>query len=446
MLYLITAQRGVLRRNRLLIGVAAVVLVAGIVGYVSATAGARRGHQAGQTTSRTVGGRVRAAARLTAVSPALGLRPGAFSPIAQGYSAAQAALPNLTPLQLAGQRVIYSYTGVNPPSGLISLIKNGEAAGVIFFGGNVGSTPPTAAQLAHFKVVVAKLQAAAASPSNPVHQPLLLMTDQEGGVVRRLPGAPVLSAKQIGRSAHPQAAATKAGAGAASNLRGFGLNVNLAPVLDVFRKPGNFIDQFGRSFSSNPAKVATLGTLYAKAEIAGHIGATVKHFPGLGAATRTQNTDLRPVTLKLPLASIRSVDELPYKSAIAAKVQLVMVSWAIYPALGATRPGGLSVKVVRGELRQRLGFAGVTITDAIGAGALKPFGATGNRVTMASRAGMDLMLCAAQNFREGDTAIHALATFFSAGSPATKAAFKAAVERVIALRATLPGTLGTLPS
>src|SRR5581483_11733984 len=105
--------------------------------------------------------------------------------------------------------------------------------------------------------VVKQLDQANASSQNPVRAyPLLLMTDQEGGVVRRLPGAPVLSEKQIGQSAHPATAATNAGTGAGKNLAGVGLDVNLAPVLDVYRTAGDFDDQFGRSYSKDPATVS----------------------------------------------------------------------------------------------------------------------------------------------------------------------------------------------
>jgi beta-N-acetylhexosaminidase len=366
---------------------------------------------------------------IMAVSAALGLRPGAVSPSAAGIPVAQALLPTLTPLQLAGQRVIYSYGGLTPPAGLLNLIRHGQVAGIIFFSENVGTE-------AHLASVVRELQQAAASPLNPVHLPLLLMTDQEGGTVRRLPGQPVLSAKQVGLSANPTAAATAAGAGAATNLRGVGLNVNLAPVLDVFRTPGNFIDQFGRSFSNNPATVATLGTLYARAEQSRMVAATVKHFPGLGAATTTQNTDLRPVTLPLSLSTIRTVDELPYVSAIAAGVKLVLVSWAIYPALDPVNPVGLSSKIVFGELRGRLGFGGVTITDALEAGALTSVGSTQLKATRAARAGMDLMLASSRNFLQGNTAATRLAFDF-VNHLLNAADFEAAAERVIALRATL---------
>src|SRR5258708_38889068 len=104
------------------------------------------------------------------------------------------------------------------------------------------------------------------------------------------------------------------------------------------------------------------------------VAATVKHFPGLGAATRTQNTDLRPVTLRLSLSTIRAVDELPHRSAIAAHVNLVLVSWAIYPALDARNPVGLSSALAQGELRSRPGFARATIAAAHRAGAPTPVG------------------------------------------------------------------------
>jgi beta-N-acetylhexosaminidase len=166
------------------------------------------------------------------------------------------------------------------------------------------------------------------------------------------------------------------------------------------------------------------------------VAATVKHFPGLGAAATAQNTDLRPVTLRLSLATIRTVDELPYISAIAAGVKLVLVSWAIYPALDARNPAGLSPTIVRGELRGRLGFAGVTITDALEAGALTSFGSNANRATLAARAGMDLLLASAGRVSEGISVTNALGANFESGL-LNAAAFEAAAERVIALRVTL---------
>jgi beta-N-acetylhexosaminidase len=346
------------------------------------------------------------------------------APITPTPQVSQAA--RLSPAQLAGQRVIFSYAGQRPPAALLSLIAHGEVAGVIFFSGNVAN----ADQLAG---VIRQLDAAAAAPTNPVHAPLLLMTDQEGGPVRRLPGAPFQSEKQIGQAANPAAAAKAAGAAAAANLRGIGLDLNLAPVLDVFRTPGDFDDQFGRSYSSDPRTVAALGADFITAQQAGGVAATAKHFPGLGAAGTKQDTDNEPVTLNVPAATLRAVDELPYPAAIAAGVKVIMLSWAVYPALDPGRPAGLSARIVGGELRGRLGFTGVTITDALEAKALTSYGAISHRALLAAQAGMDLVLCSAQSLTEGTECLSGLEGGYGSGA-LPKAGFEAAAARVIALR------------
>jgi beta-N-acetylhexosaminidase len=333
----------------------------------------------------------------------------------------------LSPRQLAGQRVIYSYAGLTPPASLLRQIKKGQAAGVIFYTDNISSK-------AQIKTVIQELQHAAAQ--SRVHQPLLMMTDQEGGEVRRLPGAPGRSEKQIGESSNPAGAARAAGRGAGLNLKSVEMNVNLAPVLDVYREPGDFIDQYGRSYSNNPQTVARLGSYFINAQQRTGVAATAKHFPGLGAAATDQDTDSEPVTLNVSKHKLRTVDELPYRSAIPARVKLVMVSWAIYPALDPKRPAGLSSTVVQRELRSRLGFKGVTITDALEAGALRPYGPTANRVVLAARAGMDLLLCASQSVSQGTAAVTALARALKSGE-LRRSAFIASVKRVTALRSGL---------
>jgi beta-N-acetylhexosaminidase len=350
---------------------------------------------------------------------------------AGGELTAPSAAPQqqLSTRQLAGQRVIYSYPGLTPPVTLLEKIRAGEAAGVIFFGENIASR-------AQIRGVIAKLQQAAAQ--SPVKVPLLLMTDQEGGQVRRLAGAPALSEKQVGAAADSTSAAEQAGRGAGLNLKGVGMNLNLAPVLDVYRAPGNFIDRFGRSYSRSPRTVGRLGADFIRAQQSTGVAATAKHFPGLGAATRTQNTDELPVTLRLSLGTLRAVDELPYSSAVASAVRLVMVSWATYPALDPRHPAGLSSAVVQDELRKRLKFAGVTISDALEAGALRAFGSASNRALLAARAGIDLLLCSARSVQQGTSAVSALAAARESGR-LNAASFDAAAQRVIALRSALAG-------
>jgi beta-N-acetylhexosaminidase len=341
-------------------------------------------------------------------------------------------IARLSPEQLAGQRVIYSYNGLAAPAGLLNLIRQGDVGGVIFFSFNIASQ-------AQLRSVIGKLIAANSATSNPARQyPLLLMTDQEGGLVRRMPWAgPSQSEAQIGASADPAAAAATAGSQAATGLRGVGMNVNLAPVLDVYRAAGDFDDQFQRSYSMNPAVVASAGAAFVQAQQAGQVAATVKHFPGLGAATTRQNTDDGPVTISLTLGTLRAVDEYPYPAAFKAGAKLAMVSWARYPALDPRLPAALSPSIVQGELEGRLGFSGVTITDALGAGALTAYGSLQNKTMLAGRAGMDALLCTAIKPLPGWKCVDGLKNGYLDGA-LPKTAFQAQLAQLLQLRASLP--------
>lgn len=335
--------------------------------------------------------------------------------------------PGFSSRQLAGQRVIYSYPGLEVPDALLAEVRAGAVGGVIFFSENAASDDQIA-------TVVAQLRAA--QQQSPMSAPLLLMTDQEGGLVRRLPGAPEQSAKQIGQAADPAGAASAAGAAAGQNLAGVGMNVNLAPVLDVYHAAGDFTDQYERSFSSDPAVVAACGSAFISAQQQAGVAATAKHFPGLSRADANQNTDAAPVTLPVSLGQLRAVDEAPYHDAIAAGIRLVMLSWAVYPAIDANWPAGLSTAVVGDELRGRLGFAGVTITDALEAGALAAYGSDEERAILAAGAGMDLILCSARDVGQGQRVAAALAGALDDGR-LDAGAFASATGRVAALRESL---------
>ncbi|MGQ4489087.1 beta-N-acetylhexosaminidase [Streptomyces sp. 372A] len=362
-----------------------------------------------------------AAALAGGLGPAAGAAEAALRP----PESTRPRFSALSPLQRAGQRVIHSYPGLTPPASLMTSIEQGHTAGVIFFGENIQN-------LTQIEGVIRSMNAARAS--SPVQAPLLLMTDQEGGLIRRLPGEPVKSAKDVGASADPHYWADFTGSGAGLNLAGVGMNVNLAPVLDVYRKDGDFTDQYERSYSKSAAAVASCGADFITAQQREGVAATAKHFPGLGPATASQNTDLRSVTISTSATTLRSVDEAPYRDAIAAGVKLVMLSWAVYTGLDSARPAGLSPTVV-GELRNRLGFKGVTVTDALEAGALSSYGSTSQRAVKAAAAGMDLLLCSARSVSQGDEAVAALAD--ALGDSLDPAAFDAAAARVNALRAGL---------
>ena len=92
--------------------------------------------------------------------------------------------------------------------------------------------------------------------------------------------------------------------------------------------------------------------------------------------------------------------------------------------------------MIQGELRGRLGYQGVTITDAIEAGALASFGSYGQRAVLAAQAGMDLLLCSAQDVSQGQAVTSALAGALDGGQ-LNSTTFNAAVQRVTALRNSL---------
>ena len=118
--------------------------------------------------------------------------PAAVPTAAQlaALKAERGEIAKLSPEQLAGQRVVYSYNGLRAPAGLLRLIRHGDVGGVIFFSFNISSQ-------AQLRGVISQMIAANAASSNPArHFPLLLMTDQEGGQVRRLPWAGRASPKR----------------------------------------------------------------------------------------------------------------------------------------------------------------------------------------------------------------------------------------------------------
>ena len=327
----------------------------------------------------------------------------------------------LTTRQLVGQRVIWSYAGTVPPPALRTRIARGEVAGVILFRSNVGSRSALAATMR-------SLQAIRRPPG--LRDPLLVMIDQEGGLVKRLSGAPLRSPAQLGRIGSV-ALARSEGAATARNLRGVGVNVNLAPVLDVGR-PGSFQQRSQRSYSSDPARVARLGSAFVAGLQGGGVAGTLKHFPGLGTVGGNQDDAVQRV--RLPLSALRAVDQAPFAAGIRAGARLVMTSSAVYSPFGSL-PGAFSTALVQGELRSRLGFGGVTVTDDLDAAGLRPFASPAGSALRSARAGNDLLLFAA-GYTTTARSYEALVRDAVAGR-LSAAGNRAAVRRVLALRATL---------
>ena len=218
----------------------------------------------------------------------------------------------------------------------------------------------------------------------------------------------------------------------ARNLRGVGVNVDLAPVLDVAR-PGGDIAATERGFGSTARRVAATAVPFAQGLQAGGVAATGKHFPGFGAAP--ENTDFAVQRIRLSKRELRQVDEAPYRRFIAAGGELVMLSTAIYPAF-SSKPAAFARPLATGELRGRLGFEGVSVTDALQTVAVESFGGPRKAALAAARAGTDLLLFT--DLSAASQARRALVAKLRAGR-LDRAEFEASVERVLTLRARLAG-------
>jgi beta-N-acetylhexosaminidase len=273
--------------------------------------------------------------------------------------------------------VVVGFPGASAPPALLRRIRRGELGGVILFSSSIRSR-------AQVRRLTARLQRARPDGLPP----LIVSIDQEGGQVKRLSGAPTLSPAQLGARNDP-ALARRQGLATARNLRSIGVNVNLAPVLDVARR-GSIMERQQRSYGGSAARVTRIGGAFVRGLTRGGVAATAKHFPGLGKAMKNQ--DLEVNHLRQPLAELRGIDERPFM-ALADELPLLMLSSAIYPALSG-RPAVFSRTVVTEELRQNIGYGGVTISDALDAPAMARYGSLKRRAKLAAQAGVDLLLYA----------------------------------------------------
>ncbi len=318
--------------------------------------------------------------------------------------------------RLAGERIVVGVSGTGASPRLKAAIGEGRVAGVVLFADNFPSR-------AAGQRLISSLQAIRRPPA--LRDPLLAMIDQEGGLVKRVGGAPAASAAEMGERG--AAFSREQGRRTAVNLRDLGVNVDLAPVLDVAR-PGGTIAETERGFGSSAARVAATAIPFAAGLQRGGVAATAKHFPGLGAAP--ENTDFAVQRIGLSRQALRDVDEAPYRAFVASGGDLVMLSTAIYPALSPD-PAAFSRAIATAELRTHLGFDGVSITDALNTVAVRAFGGPAKAGVAAAGAGADLLLYT--DLPSAEQARRALVAKLRAGG-LDREEFEGAVQRVLDLR------------
>jgi beta-N-acetylhexosaminidase len=363
--------------------------------------------------------------RRIAVGAGCGLAIAAFAfgvELGDRSSPAPSAASRLSLRELAGQRIVVGFGGAEAPRAVVRMIRDGDLAGVILFAENFPSR-------AAGKRLIQRLQAIPRPPD--LREPLLIMVDQEGGQVKRINGAPSASAKQMGAAG--AAFSRQQGRATAANLHAAGVNVDLAPVLDV-AQPGGSIAATDRGFGPSATQVTAAAVPFAVGLQDGGVAATAKHFPGLGAAA--ESTDFAAQQIDLPKQTLRAVDEMPYRRFIARGGAMVMLSTAIYPAF-SPRPAAFARPIASGELRSRLGFGGVSITDALESAAVRDFGGPARAALAAAGAGTDLSLFV--DYRAGARAHGALLRALRAGS-LDRTRFETSVGRVLRLRHGLAGS------
>jgi beta-N-acetylhexosaminidase len=233
-------------------------------------------------------------------------------------------------------------------------------------------------------------------------RPFIVAIDQEGGVVTRLSpkwGFPaVASEADIGATGDDKAVTTWAN-GLADTLASVGVNLNLAPVVDLDVNPTNpAIGALGRAFSADPDVVTRCAGIEMQAHRERGIRTAIKHFPGLGSATANTDFGVADVTKTWTEAELD-----PYRSLIAhGLVDVIMAGHLVNGQLDTEHPASLSKSTVTGLLREPLDWDGPVITDDLQAGAITDAFGLEEAVTLALNAGNDLLLFANQQTFDPD--------------------------------------------
>ncbi len=225
--------------------------------------------------------------------------------------------------------------------------------------------------------------------------PLFLAVDEEGGpLVARVansgafdvPSYPDMA--EIGAAGDP-AAAFAVGDGIGGYLAEIGLNLDFAPVADVLTNPDSAIGP--RAFSGDPQVVAAMVEQVVAGLQGRGVSAAAKHFPGHGDAGADSHTGA--AVSERTLDELRACEFVPFKAAIDAGVDLVMVGHITTPnAAGDGLPASLSPTAIDGWLRGELGFGGVVVSDAMNMGAVTQLFTAGEAAVRFVAAGGDLVL------------------------------------------------------
>ncbi|MBW1964687.1 MAG: glycoside hydrolase family 3 protein [Deltaproteobacteria bacterium] len=303
-----------------------------------------------------------------------------------------------------GQLLMIGIPGTDLDPESLSLIKEYGVGNFILFSRNARGGPDKTKKLCD------DLNEACADAGLPLP---LIAVDQEGEPVQRL-GPPfwpeISSNEEVVLSKNSEIQANIQAETAAKILNSLGIKLNLAPVLDLSPAGTEGVLK-GRTYGADPREVSILGEKYIQTLQANGVGATAKHFPGIGRVEKDPHFQ-RPVVTVSKETLMHEMS--PFRKAVKAGVKAVMTSHVVFPSLDRDVPATFSKIIVNELLRNELDFKGLLLTDDLEMGGITGHGSLGEAAVRAILAGHDLLLICemAQKVRE---ALEALDKAWSQG-------------------------------
>ena len=281
---------------------------------------------------------------------------------------------------MVGQKLCTGFPGTHLDDEFILQVRENKIGNVILFGHNIADKD----QLYHLCNDIQSLVMDATG------YPAMIAIDQEGGPVSRLPeGTTIFPSAMAIAATGDSSNAYQAGFITGSELRALGVNMNLAPVMDINTNPQNPVIGI-RSFGDTPETVNAYGAQMIRGLTDAGVLCSAKHFPGHGDTAVDSHIGLPCVdkTLKELLAC----ELLPFQAAIAEGVPAVMISHILYPYLETERvPATMSRIMITSLLKNQLGFTGLVLSDCMMMGAIADHYGTAAGCLAAAQAGVDLI-------------------------------------------------------
>lgn len=291
------------------------------------------------------------------------------------YDEAEEMLSKMTLEEKVGQMFLARY----PSSGVINEIKNYQPAGYILFGKDFQNATPNS--------IKKELQ----DCQNASKIPLALGVDEEGGTVVRVSqykafrASPFKSPREIYANGGMNAIISDSHE-KSNLLKNLGINMNLAPVVDVPKTSNDFI--YKRSFSTNVNEVKDFTNQIINAMKSDNITSVMKHFPGYG---NNVDTHTGIAIDKRDYSNFENRDFIPFEEGIKNGAPAILVSHNIVECMDKSKPASLSENV-HNILRNELGFSGIIMTDDLAMDAVKQYVENGDAATQAVLAGNDLII------------------------------------------------------